>query len=69
MDVPIIDLTDAICEADTCRAIVGNVLAWRDSNHLTATYVRTLAPTLGAAMQDAFAHYASMSDQSPAPPQ
>ena len=37
-----IDLTDAICPARTCSPVVGGVVVWRDSNHLSATYVRSL---------------------------
>jgi peptidoglycan/LPS O-acetylase OafA/YrhL len=42
-----IDLSDAVCRADTCRAVEGNVLVYRDSHHLSATYVRTLTDELG----------------------
>ncbi|ROS27937.1 acyltransferase family protein [Cellulomonas sp. PhB150] len=49
-DVPLIDLTDAICPAPACPAIIGNVLVWRDSHHMTATYARTLAPRLTDAL-------------------
>lgn len=42
-----LDLSDAICRPDVCRAVEGNVLIYRDPHHLTATYMRTLAPELG----------------------
>lgn len=45
--VRLLDLSDAVCRTDRCRVIEGNVLVYRDSNHLTASYVRTLAPELG----------------------
>jgi peptidoglycan/LPS O-acetylase OafA/YrhL len=45
-----IDLNDAICPADRCPAVVGNVLIYRDASHLTGTYIRTLAPRLDAAL-------------------
>ncbi|WP_430332976.1 acyltransferase family protein [Rhodococcus sp. ACT016] len=45
-NVQLLDLSDAVCRTDRCRVIEGNVLIYRDSNHLTATYVRTLAPEL-----------------------
>ncbi|MQY26648.1 acyltransferase family protein [Nocardia aurantia] len=41
-----IDLTDAVCQADVCPAVAGNVLVYHDEHHLTATYARTLAPEL-----------------------
>lgn len=46
--VTLVDLNDAICPADKCAAVIGNVLVYRDSHHLTATYARTLGPRLGA---------------------
>lgn len=46
-----IDLSDAFCEEDLCRAVVGNVLAYRDTNHLTATFSDTLALPLGRGLE------------------
>lgn len=43
----LIDLGQDICPDDPCAAIVGKVLVYRDSHHLTATYARTLAPAMG----------------------
>jgi hypothetical protein len=43
----LIDLSKDICPEDPCAPIIGNVLVYRDSHHLTATYARTLAPALG----------------------
>ncbi|WP_122261720.1 acyltransferase family protein [Ornithinimicrobium cerasi] len=40
--MPFVDLTEAICPAETCSPVVGGVVVWRDSNHLSATYVRSL---------------------------
>jgi peptidoglycan/LPS O-acetylase OafA/YrhL len=42
-----LDLSDAVCRPDVCRAVEGNVLVYHDSHHLSATYVRTLAGELG----------------------
>lgn len=42
-----IDMSDAICRKDFCRAVEGNVLIYRDAHHLTPTYMRTMAPELG----------------------
>jgi hypothetical protein len=44
--VKVIDMIDAICGPETCAPVVGNVLVWRDSQHLTASYSRTMAPAL-----------------------
>ena len=37
-----LDLTPFICGAQLCSGVVGNVLIYRDDDHLTATYVTTL---------------------------
>jgi hypothetical protein len=37
-----VDLTDAFCTADECPAVVGNVLVYRDDDHISATYVQTV---------------------------
>jgi len=39
------DLTNWLCTEDTCPAVVGNVVVYRD-NHLTDSYVRTLTAPL-----------------------
>ena len=43
-EVRIIDLTDRLCGTRTCPAVIGNVVVYRDSNHLTDTFVQTLIP-------------------------
>jgi hypothetical protein len=48
-----VDLTDYYCTQVNCPAVIGNVVVYRDRDHLTATYVRTLAPYLGAALAKA----------------
>jgi hypothetical protein len=49
-DVPgnvlLVDVTDYLCTADRCPAVVGNVVVYRDRHHLTATYAITLVPML-----------------------
>ncbi|MFJ6677054.1 acyltransferase family protein [Actinosynnema sp. NPDC091369] len=47
--VRVVDLTDWICRADSCPAVVGNVVVYRD-NHLTDTYVRSLVDPLVTAL-------------------
>ena len=42
-----LDLSDAVCRPDHCNVVEGNVLLYHDSHHLSATYVRSLAPELG----------------------
>ncbi|MFV8781462.1 acyltransferase family protein [Microbulbifer sp. SA54] len=41
-----IDLTDLVCEGESCNAVANGVLKFRDRTHLTATYARVLAPAL-----------------------
>jgi peptidoglycan/LPS O-acetylase OafA/YrhL len=42
-----VDLSDVICDADRCPATRGKYLVYRDTDHLTATFARALAPYLG----------------------
>jgi peptidoglycan/LPS O-acetylase OafA/YrhL len=44
--VRLADLGAFICDGDRCPPVVGGVLVYRDDNHLTATYTKTLAPML-----------------------
>lgn len=44
--VMFVDLTNEICEGQRCRGEVGQQLIYRDSSHLTATFVRSLTPAL-----------------------
>jgi peptidoglycan/LPS O-acetylase OafA/YrhL len=42
-----LDLSDAVCRPDICRAVEGNVLIYHDAHHISATYMRTMAGELG----------------------
>jgi hypothetical protein len=42
----LIDPTSEVCLKKTCPAVIGDALVYRNGSHLTATYVRTLAPWL-----------------------
>jgi len=42
-----LDLSDAVCRADICPAVEGNVLVYHDAHHLSATYMRTMTNELG----------------------
>lgn len=46
----IIDLASAICPTERCAPVIGDVIVWRDKHHITATYARTLASHLEAAL-------------------
>lgn len=41
-----IDMTLAICPTDTCEPVVNSTLVYRDTSHLTVTYVKKLIPLL-----------------------
>lgn len=51
--VGVVDLTDAFCAAETCAPVVGDVLVYRDGHHVSALYITTLTPFLGAALDRA----------------
>ena len=42
-----IDLTDRLCLPDLCPSVIGDVLVYRNSGHLTASFAATLGPWLG----------------------
>ena len=46
--VSFIDMNPYICMPPTCLPIVGNIIVWRDQQHLSNTYSRSLAPFLQA---------------------
>jgi len=46
----LIDLTARICVKDPCPVVVNDMIVYRDEAHLTATFARSLAPALGAAI-------------------
>lgn len=50
------DLTPLFCTTARCPPIVGNNLVYRDDNHLTVSYARTLGPVIGALVDRALAH-------------
>lgn len=47
----VVDLTSSLCSSSSCAPAIGGVTAYRDTDHLTATYAKTLAPALGAALR------------------
>lgn len=49
-----IDLSDAICRDDHCPAVVGNVVVYRDSNHLSVAYADSLQPVLARELARVF---------------
>ena len=49
--VTMIDLTDSYCTKAVCPAVAGSTLIYRDEQHVTPAYMRTLSPFLYAALQ------------------
>lgn len=47
----VMDLTPAVCFADVCPAVIGGVLVYRDDNHLTATYARSMHKHIASALK------------------
>ncbi|MCF8570966.1 acyltransferase [Gordonia sp. HY002] len=43
-----LDYSDAFCRDGYCPAVVGNILVWHDSHHLTTAFIRSLIPYLDA---------------------
>lgn len=41
--VHLVDFTDFFCDDEQCYAAIINILVYRDSNHITATFSKTLA--------------------------
>jgi hypothetical protein len=41
-----VDATNRFCLPDLCPAVVGDVLVYRNSGHITASYMKTLGPWL-----------------------
>lgn len=60
-NVHVADLSHYFCFHDVCPAVVGNVIVYRDTHHLTASYVITLAPFLRDALASAM--YAAAAKQ------
>ncbi|WP_291477839.1 acyltransferase family protein, partial [Corynebacterium sp.] len=52
LDVTHLDLTPAVCSDGRCPAVVGNVLVYRDSQHLTDRFSELLAPEITRQMFD-----------------
>lgn len=47
------DLTDYFCDQTTCFSVIGNITVYRDNNHITATYAKTLALPLKEHLEQA----------------
>jgi hypothetical protein len=47
LNVKIIDFSEYFCDAEHCPVMIGGILAYRDSHHMTATFSRTLSAPMG----------------------
>lgn len=45
-----LDVSNGICTAEECPAVVGNIIVYKDWHHVSATYVRSLTDELGRQM-------------------
>jgi len=45
-----IDPTPWVCPTEPCPVVIGNLLVYLDSGHMTETFSTALAPYLGAAL-------------------
>jgi hypothetical protein len=48
----IIDMSDAICGRDTCEMEQGDIVKYRDSDHLTSSYAESLTDALQTRLLD-----------------
>jgi hypothetical protein len=48
-----VDPAPVVCPRDVCPAVMGNALVYRDDNHFTATFARTLSAWLDAELESA----------------
>jgi hypothetical protein len=44
--VKVVDLTEFFCDARSCFPVIGGALVFKDQNHMTETYAKSLAPYL-----------------------
>ncbi|WP_374929179.1 acyltransferase family protein [Kytococcus sedentarius] len=49
----LVDLNDFLCPEGTCRAVMGEVLTYRQGAHVTVTWVKTLQPVFDARLDAA----------------
>jgi peptidoglycan/LPS O-acetylase OafA/YrhL len=51
-NVDFIDLTDRFCDQAWCYSVGGNLLVYSDGHHITASFSRSLATTLGERLRE-----------------
>jgi hypothetical protein len=45
-NISYVDFRDQICPSDDCQPVLGNILIFRDTHHLTVEYAESLSPFL-----------------------
>jgi hypothetical protein len=63
------DLNELICPYSPCPVVFDDVFAWRNRDHLTASFVKGLAPSLGQAVSEAMARGQDEAEQPTQPEQ
>jgi peptidoglycan/LPS O-acetylase OafA/YrhL len=53
--VSLVEFDDVYCDQSKCFSVIGNAIVYRDANHLTSTFTRTLARFLSPYIQKAVA--------------
>jgi hypothetical protein len=52
--VTYVDLRRFFCDASRCYSVVGGVVVYSDSHHLTGTYARSMGPWVGPPVESTF---------------
>lgn len=61
-DVSVVDMTEHFCDTEQCWATKDDMVIYRDSNHITATYAEAISPALRDAVDDAMEAVAQNDD-------
>ncbi|TQM45279.1 acyltransferase family protein [Pseudonocardia cypriaca] len=51
-NVSFVDIADAVCTADRCPPVIGNVFVYMDDNHLTASYSTSMSNLLANRIEE-----------------
>jgi peptidoglycan/LPS O-acetylase OafA/YrhL len=49
----LLDLSETYCDEDRCFSVIGGANVYRDQDHLTVTWTRTMQPRIGSALEEA----------------
>jgi peptidoglycan/LPS O-acetylase OafA/YrhL len=51
----VVDLSDVFCDDERCHSVIGGLIVYVDSHHLTSAFSTTLGPVLGTRIETALA--------------